>query len=534
MRPLFASLLLLLIAAFVATPAYSTSHCEFVLGFKTLRDLIGHDVVGECLENQRYNAIGNSEQQTTSGLLVWRKADNWTAFTDGHRTWISGPNGLEQRLNTERFAWEPDYAPGGSIATPPPRPTTPPSTPTPRPTIDPILAHSYHVMRRSESGNKLADLFVKLGASATFGALGNSISQWRSSLHRITINEEYRNESPEALAYALIWPTVGLVLHNEQGLPQSWEECIQRRISQESARARYWLETYGANGKPNPTQLEQWANHDLARYLDGRLGNSVRSNDHAREQCARYGEPAPMPAPTPRPPTPTPRPAPTPVLRPTAATPTPTPAPRPTCAHVSPTPMPTPVRVWDRHRGWITVIPTPAPRWFGGFPTTPLGETAVFEHGAATWHVTVIEVLRTNDRALLREYGIWTRELPPRKEMLAVKLEIVNQGEYPSDLDFVALRIGTSARPARWLSDRETSPVDHITPDFKLRPTIGGGSIPSSSEVRAGITKLQPGETRIGWTAVKYIWKEYYSQRALVVIMGNYPGINAALEVECR
>lgn len=503
-RPLFASLLLLLIAAFVAAPAHAASHCEFVLGFKTLRDLIGHDIVGECLESEHHSANGDSVQQTTGGLLVWRKADDWTAFTDGYRTWINGPNGLEQRLNSERFPWEPDYAPGGSIATPSPRPTapTPPPLPTstPPPTIDPILAHAYHVMRRSQIGNEIADMFVRLGASATFGALGDSISQWGSSPPRSTINEEYRNESPEALAYALIWPMLGLGLHNEQGLPQSWEECIQRRISQESAQARYWLETYGANGKPNPTQLEQWANHDLVSFLDGSLGNSVRSNDHAREQCARYGEPSPLPTPLPIP-----------AATPQPPSPTPPPALRPTCAHVT---------------------PTPPSGWYSGFPTTPLGETAVFEHGAATWHVTVIEVLRTNDRALLREYGIWTRELPSRQEMLAVKLEIANHGEYPSDLDFVALWIGTSGRPAGWLPDRKTNPVDHITPDFRLRPTIGGGSIPSSSEILGGITKLQPGEKRIGWTAVKYIWKQS-GQRALVVVMGNYPGINAALEVEC-
>ena len=62
--------------------------CEFRLGFKTLRDLIGHDIVGECLENEHYNEIGDSNQQTTGGLMAWRKADNWTAFTDGYRTWI--------------------------------------------------------------------------------------------------------------------------------------------------------------------------------------------------------------------------------------------------------------------------------------------------------------------------------------------------------------------------------------------------------------------------------------------------------------
>ena len=97
------------VVALTPTPSPTPSTgCQFVLGFATLRDLIGHDIVGDCLENERYAANGNSEQRTTGGLLVWRKSDNWTAFTDGYRTWINGPNGLVQRLNTERFEWEAD------------------------------------------------------------------------------------------------------------------------------------------------------------------------------------------------------------------------------------------------------------------------------------------------------------------------------------------------------------------------------------------------------------------------------------------
>ena len=103
---LFAFLLLLLFTSQVS----ATDHCEFRLGFNTLRDLIGHDIVGECLENEHYNAIGDSNQQTTGGLMAWRKADNWTAFTDGYRTWVNGPFGVKQRLNTERYFWEGDYA----------------------------------------------------------------------------------------------------------------------------------------------------------------------------------------------------------------------------------------------------------------------------------------------------------------------------------------------------------------------------------------------------------------------------------------
>ena len=108
----------------------AAAECQLVLGFKTLRDLIGHEIVGECLENEHHGANGDALQQTTGGLLVWRKADNWTAFTDGYRTWINGPNGLVQRLNTQRFEWEADYAPGGGIATPTPAPYAPTDTDT--------------------------------------------------------------------------------------------------------------------------------------------------------------------------------------------------------------------------------------------------------------------------------------------------------------------------------------------------------------------------------------------------------------------
>lgn len=93
-------------------PAASSAQdasCRFVLGFATLRELIGEEIVGECLEDERFNPDnGNTEQLTTGGLLVWRKLDNWTAFTDGHLTWVNGPFGLERRLNVERFSWEYD------------------------------------------------------------------------------------------------------------------------------------------------------------------------------------------------------------------------------------------------------------------------------------------------------------------------------------------------------------------------------------------------------------------------------------------
>jgi hypothetical protein len=100
--------------------------CQFQLGFKALHDLDPDDI-GDCIDDEAHNPDnGDALQHTTAGLMVWRKADNWTAFTNGYSTWINGPNGLVKRLNTERFSWEANpqglpivAAPGQSGATNP-------------------------------------------------------------------------------------------------------------------------------------------------------------------------------------------------------------------------------------------------------------------------------------------------------------------------------------------------------------------------------------------------------------------------------
>lgn len=99
---------LLLASPVVQAPTLTAqTTCTFKLGFKALRDLIP-DIVGDCLEDEHFNpGNSNAEQRTTGGLLVWRKADNWTAFTDGATTWINGPEGLVSRPNAGPFfSWE--------------------------------------------------------------------------------------------------------------------------------------------------------------------------------------------------------------------------------------------------------------------------------------------------------------------------------------------------------------------------------------------------------------------------------------------
>ena len=111
MRHQFVALIVAGLLVLSAAPTAVAAECEFVFGFATLKTLIhlseGQDKVGDCLENESFDPErGEALQQTTGGLLVWHKADNWTAFTDGYRTWINGPSGLQSRLNTEQLDWE--------------------------------------------------------------------------------------------------------------------------------------------------------------------------------------------------------------------------------------------------------------------------------------------------------------------------------------------------------------------------------------------------------------------------------------------
>jgi hypothetical protein len=87
-------------------PPIPSGPCEFKLGFKTLRDMIPTQV-GNCVTNEMHNPVnGDALQITTGGLMAWRKADNWTAFTNGSITWLNGPCGLQSRPNEKKFPWE--------------------------------------------------------------------------------------------------------------------------------------------------------------------------------------------------------------------------------------------------------------------------------------------------------------------------------------------------------------------------------------------------------------------------------------------
>src|SRR5262249_39683584 len=99
---------------------------QFQLGFQALHDW-NPAMVGDCTDDESHNpANGDGLQHTTAwhgkgGLLVWRKADNWTAFTDGSTTWINGPFGVQSRPNAGPcFVWESCGSGGGRVDRPVP------------------------------------------------------------------------------------------------------------------------------------------------------------------------------------------------------------------------------------------------------------------------------------------------------------------------------------------------------------------------------------------------------------------------------
>lgn len=94
---------------------------EFKLGFAGLAQMIP-SIVGAPVENEHPDATtGDTIQRTTTGMLVWRKSDNVTVFTDGATTWLLGPVGLQSRPNGTSLDWEKTTAP----TAPPPAPAAP-------------------------------------------------------------------------------------------------------------------------------------------------------------------------------------------------------------------------------------------------------------------------------------------------------------------------------------------------------------------------------------------------------------------------
>ncbi len=162
---LFALLLAPTPAAYGAT-AQSEPTCGFALGFASLRHQIieveDADTVGACLEDEYHAVSGDGVQWTANGLFVWRKATNWTGFTDGQSTWVGGPAGVAKRSNSERFPWERTGLPDavGALSNPSSIPPAPME-------VDEVIRQVF-VLHAANGGSTFNPHFGDLGGYGLF------------------------------------------------------------------------------------------------------------------------------------------------------------------------------------------------------------------------------------------------------------------------------------------------------------------------------------------------------------------------------
>jgi hypothetical protein len=161
------------------TPVVAQTSCSFAPVFGLFRQVAGDAVVGECTEPATFAENGDITQATTKGLAVYRYADQTIAFTDGQTTWLYGPEGLQSRANSDRFAWEGQGA--RTVAAPSATGTIPPSnsvsTAAPATAVPTMPAPSSESLALNARCSRivqteLTPLTTRLGANSTGSIAG--------------------------------------------------------------------------------------------------------------------------------------------------------------------------------------------------------------------------------------------------------------------------------------------------------------------------------------------------------------------------
>jgi hypothetical protein len=82
-----------LMAVMPVVPAAAQTSCGFVFGFGALRAALPQ-VVGNCVWDEMHRDTGDATQVTDKGLLTWRKATGFTAFSNGKDIHVLRPGNV--------------------------------------------------------------------------------------------------------------------------------------------------------------------------------------------------------------------------------------------------------------------------------------------------------------------------------------------------------------------------------------------------------------------------------------------------------
>lgn len=250
---------------------------EFRMGFATLASLLPN-VVGLPIASEQFDPqTGESHQPTTRGLMVWRKADNVTAFTDGATTILLGPFGLQQRPNDTLFAWE---RPAALIGLP-------------------TMVHFTPTVSVGVAVQQLSA--VPAGQELLAAATANGVLITREFLPRGVLGAFFSEENVAILA-AQLDPTpsqvrAAVLAHELQhasdaaslGEPQTEAQCFNFEFRAFSRQAQVWNQLWQGNLPPDENVFFAELN-DVTR--------TVQTNPEAfvRELVQRYrSECGPLP-----------------------------------------------------------------------------------------------------------------------------------------------------------------------------------------------------------------------------------------------
>jgi hypothetical protein len=254
-------------------------------------------------------------------MLAYNPSSQRTSFTDGYRTWLIGPNGLEQRLNNERLSWENTSSASTGASTPSAGATalSPPSgsatgTPTTsaasqpvmrtaEPSIDPRLLPSWNKLLTSTStyndGSSVADslksVAIRTSIPIRLAALPPDLRGgfgWdQVGAPQIILNVSLLNEDTRAVATVLAHELTHAGQMLIEGKKDS--ECIQAEVEAFRTGAMVWALFF--DGIPPSrtdleTELTEWSKAFILTG-DSALYTRVVNNRAYQHECKLYVAP---------------------------------------------------------------------------------------------------------------------------------------------------------------------------------------------------------------------------------------------------
>lgn len=256
-------LFVILTLSLSATPAHA-SDCQFVLGFKAAVDRLGIDLTGNCLENEYPTAAG-AQQRTENGTLYWDRKENYVYYI----------------VNAD--------------PTPTPRPQP---TPTPAPLIDSRMHDVFALLQTTGTGRVVYQWFVESGAGAEFfnlrdPAWGNHpriSGMYYPQSHLVRVDVSLKDNTPLAASWFVHEAMHAISRYNVE----TEEDCYVEEATAFTWQAMFWWDLYGGEASGVSESLDR----DVERYLQGTIGERVRSSEVYQEHCGQWPSAQPTPVPT--------------------------------------------------------------------------------------------------------------------------------------------------------------------------------------------------------------------------------------------